>query len=216
MKSCDSYAMIGGMLLAVAVTASLAQEARKTASLSIDLDPTLVRSLSEQDATLIYRLRKQEDTSESASKLLQSLGLKAIDPADESRLKKKELVLRHQYQVEKGGRNVLVYARPDSWREERETIVICDSDFCVLDWREVGGHSDFESVRVKTGPDGKPLLTLTRRESLLQHRIDPNKERGYYDYSLSDDKVERVGDVRWESLLPPRRSNFDPVTKVRF
>src|SRR5690242_2463664 len=113
MKSYAWRAMIGGMWLAVACTFCLAQEAPKTPDLSIDLDPTLVRSLGEQDATLIDRLRKQAGTSESASKLLQSLGLRSTDPADASPLKKKELVLRHQYQAKEGGRNVLVYVHPD-------------------------------------------------------------------------------------------------------
>jgi hypothetical protein len=174
----------------------------------IQIDPVLFRFLTSPDAMLIKILHVR-----SERKLLANLG---ITPDQNGlafgQFQKKKLVFHRTYELRGEHRHVFVYDPClHMWPgTQPETIVICDASYRPLNWKEVGGSPMFENATLDVTTGTAPVLLLTRRH---RHTI-PDPKRGIYGFSIGDDKIEPLPEVKWLYEDDAERAQYDQWRKA--
>lgn len=170
-------------------------------------DPVLLRQLESLDALLIKYLHDH-----SCSKLLKNLGIETDENGlAVGRIHRKNLVFRSRYRTRNGiSRIVLVYDPAlHKWPGfQPQTIVIADSTYRLITWKEVGGSPMLQRAEVTVDETKSPTLILTSEH---RHTI-PNPKLGKYRYLLGNDQIKSAG-IEWIYAREAERKLYEYYRK---
>ena len=173
------------------------------------LDPVLLKQLVTQDALLIQYLHIH-----SCSELLKNLGIKTDNKGlAVGRFQRKKLAFQSRYTTKNGQCRIVFVYDPTLhiWPgSQPETIVISDSTYRLIAWKEVGGSPMFEQGQLTFDDSKAPTLILTCRH---RHTFTHPKV-GRYRFLLSNDVIKEAKEVEWIYSSEEAQAEYERIRQV--